>query len=72
MSDTIRVQAVWDDEAAVWVATSADVPGLVTEADTLELLVDKLPGMICDLVEPAPIDTPLIIESRRETVIAAC
>ncbi|HUP64047.1 MAG TPA: DUF1902 domain-containing protein [Thermoanaerobaculia bacterium] len=27
-----HVQAVWDPEAGAWVATSADVPGLGTEA----------------------------------------
>lgn len=30
------VRAEWDEEARVWVATSDDVPGLVTEADTVE------------------------------------
>ena len=28
---SILVTAVWDDEAAVWVATSEDVPGLVAQ-----------------------------------------
>jgi len=27
-----QVSAFWDDEAAVWVATSEDIPGLATEA----------------------------------------
>jgi predicted RNase H-like HicB family nuclease len=36
------VRAEWDTDAAVWVATSDDVPGLVTEAVTLEAL--ELPG----------------------------
>jgi predicted RNase H-like HicB family nuclease len=47
----IVVTAAWDDEAQVWVAESDDVPGLVTEADTLEALRRKLPGMIADLSE---------------------
>ena len=37
-----KVSAFWDDEAAVWVASSNDVPGLATEADTLEALSVKL------------------------------
>jgi predicted RNase H-like HicB family nuclease len=41
-------------EAEVWVATSADLPGLVTEADSIEALRAKLPGMIADLLEDAP------------------
>ncbi len=32
-----RVEAFWDAEAAVWVATSEDVPGLATEAETIDL-----------------------------------
>ena len=32
----ITVNAEWDPEAKVWVATSDDVPGLITEANTVE------------------------------------
>ena len=46
-----HVQAVWDEEAAVWVATSDDVPGLVTEADSCEELEAKLKVMIPELLE---------------------
>lgn len=45
------VHCTWDPEAAVWVATSDDVPGLATGADTLEALVDKLKVVIPDLLE---------------------
>ncbi|MGA2127136.1 MAG: DUF1902 domain-containing protein [Xanthobacteraceae bacterium] len=51
MQRVIVVRAIWDPEAEVWVAESSDVPGLVTEADTLEGLQAKLPGIIQDLVE---------------------
>ncbi len=47
----LTVQAVWDDEASVWVATSNDIPGLATEADTLEMLADKLRIMVPELLE---------------------
>lgn len=40
------IRAEWDDEAAVWVATSDDVPGLVTEAETMELLSTKLKSLV--------------------------
>jgi Domain of unknown function (DUF1902) len=46
----IVVDAFWDDEALVWVATSDAVPGLVTEAETLEVLIPKLRVMIPELV----------------------
>jgi predicted RNase H-like HicB family nuclease len=45
------VKATWDPEAKVWVAESDDVPGLITEADTIEALQKKLPGIIQDLLE---------------------
>lgn len=47
----IVVRATWDPEAGVWVAESEDVPGLVTEAESIEALQRKLPGMIQDLFE---------------------
>jgi predicted RNase H-like HicB family nuclease len=45
------IRAEWDDEAAVWVATSDDVPGLATECDTLEALVQKLKTMVPELLD---------------------
>jgi predicted RNase H-like HicB family nuclease len=51
MSQTVRVDAEWDPEAAVWVAESEDVPGLVAEAETLEALTDKLRTLIPELID---------------------
>lgn len=50
-SVTYHVQADWDPEAGVWVATSEDVPGLATEADTIEALTDRLRMMIPELLD---------------------
>ena len=47
---TIRISAEYDPEASVWVAQSEDIP-LVTEAESVEALRAKLPGMIYDLLE---------------------
>lgn len=46
-----KVTAFWDPEVAVWVAASEDVPGLVTEAETVEQLVGKLQVMVPELLE---------------------
>lgn len=46
----IVVTAFWDDEASVWVASSDDVKGLATEAETVELLDQKLKVMIPELL----------------------
>lgn len=51
VTDTYHVQADWDPEAGVWVATSEDVPGLATEAETIEALTEKLRVMIPELLE---------------------
>jgi predicted RNase H-like HicB family nuclease len=47
----IIVRADWDDEAKVWVATSSDIDGLATEADTLEALRGKVLAMVAELLE---------------------
>jgi predicted RNase H-like HicB family nuclease len=63
MARPIVVTADWDPEARVWVATTRDLRGLVTEAETIEALRAKLPGMIFDLLEVAGVsDMPASIE----------
>jgi len=47
----ITVEATWDNEASVWVAESEDLPGLVTEAESPEALVEKLKVLIPELLE---------------------
>ncbi len=46
----VTVQAIWDADVRVWVATSKNVPGLATEADTIEALTAKLRNMIPELM----------------------
>jgi predicted RNase H-like HicB family nuclease len=63
MSRPIVIYADWDPDAAVWVATTQDLRGLVTEAESIEALRAKLPGMILDLLEESGIsDLPASIE----------
>lgn len=50
MSTPYFIRAEWDAEAAVWVATSSDVPGLATEADSLEALAAKLRTLVPELL----------------------
>ncbi|WP_435546762.1 DUF1902 domain-containing protein [Desulfobacterium sp. N47] len=45
------LRAEWDEEARVWVATSDDVPGLATEEDNLEALIEKLKILIPELLD---------------------
>ena len=47
---TFKVEAFWDSDAEVWVATSDDVPGLLTKAFTIEVLTQKLREIIPELI----------------------
>ena len=47
----IVVKAAFDPESSVWYVESSDVAGLNVEARSIELLSDKLPGAILDLIE---------------------
>ncbi|WP_138505064.1 DUF1902 domain-containing protein [Nostoc sp. PA-18-2419] len=47
---TFKIQAFWDKDAEVWVATSLDVPGLATEASSIEILTQRLRVMIPELI----------------------
>jgi hypothetical protein len=45
-----RIEAFWDDEAEVWVASNDEL-GLVTEAGSLDHLESKLGEMVPELIE---------------------
>lgn len=51
MGRLIVVRATWDEEASVWVAESSDLPGLITEAASIDELDAKLPALIWDLLD---------------------
>jgi predicted RNase H-like HicB family nuclease len=71
------ITADWDEEAGVWVATSDDILGLVTEADTLEALRHKLADLVPALIEEnglphgADPSAPIEIVSRQRLAIRA-
>jgi hypothetical protein len=51
MSHDINIQARWDGEASVWIATSSDVPGLVVEADTWPRMIEEVRLVLPELME---------------------
>ncbi len=69
MTKVLFIRAVWDDEAGVWVATSDDVPGLATEAETLEALSAKLDIMFPELLDangyPGGNEVPFELLARK-------
>ncbi len=70
MMKPLFVRVEWDDEGCVWVATSDDVPGLATEQDTMEGLIEKLKILIPELLDANGItidseEIPFEILTRR-------
>ncbi|MDA8347970.1 MAG: DUF1902 domain-containing protein [Pseudomonadota bacterium] len=70
------VTCQWDDEAGIWYVSESDVPGLITEAATVEEMGSKLQRMIPELLELNESHDPCrevpfeLIARRRE--VAAC
>jgi predicted RNase H-like HicB family nuclease len=51
MGKVYKIKAFWDGEAKVWVAEGVDVPGLCTEAPTIEQLMTKLEVVVPEMLE---------------------
>jgi Domain of unknown function (DUF1902) len=50
----VEVHAIWDAEAGVWSAEADNLPGLVTEAEDPQLLMQKLGVMVPELLSYSP------------------
>ena len=44
------VQLTWDPEAAVWIATSEDIPGLVLESGSIDALLERVRHAVPELI----------------------
>ena len=58
MQKVLLIRAEWYAEVDIWSATSDDVPGLATEADSIENLFNKLSSMIPELLAANKVDCP--------------
>lgn len=69
----VLVRADWDAEAECWYATSDDVPGLATGADTIEELIERLKTIIPELLQLNGMDSSDHVSfellARRRTVV---
>jgi len=67
------VDFLWDNEAAVWIAESDNIPGLVLESGSLDALVEKVRFAVPELLslnntdKHQPIN--LLIKTERQVVI---
>jgi len=50
MPDIRHIQTSYDPEAKVWWAESGDLRGLVSEAPTLDALIDRVTAVAAELV----------------------
>jgi hypothetical protein len=50
MKTPIQIDAQWDDDAHVWIATSADAPGLVVEAESWQAMIDEVRAVLPELL----------------------
>ena len=68
---TYNISCTWDAEADVWYATSADVPGLVAESDSLDTLIEDVKQLTPELLGlnrgvRGPVEISLVVTSRLE------
>ena len=72
---TYDIRAEWDEDAAVWIATSGDVPGLCCEAHAFEELLDIVVNLVPDLLVDNGVltgaeaaEVPLTVTAERRAV----
>ncbi len=66
------VELLWDAEAAVWVATSEDVPGLTLESGSFDALVERVRIAVPELLalNGTKGDITLTLRSHRQERLA--
>lgn len=69
MTDSLQITARWYED--MWIATSEDIPGLVTEASTLEELSENLKIIIPELLKENSHlikrkNSPIVLNTSRE------
>ncbi|MDR1481406.1 MAG: DUF1902 domain-containing protein [Synergistaceae bacterium] len=45
------INLIWDNEAAVWIASSVDIPGFVLESGSLDALIERARFAIPELLK---------------------
>lgn len=68
--EELLIKMTWDPEAAVWIAESDDVPGLVLESGSFDALVERVRFAVPELMElngaaPAPLQLHMVSERRE-------
>ena len=63
----LLIKLTWDPDAAVWIAESDDVPGLVLESGSFDALIERVRFTVPELLElngttPAPVQLRMVSE----------
>ena len=69
-----NILMTWDQDAAVWVATSDDVPGLVLESGSFDALIERVKYAVPELMELNHKNAPayhLSFSSKRSDMVLA-
>jgi hypothetical protein len=67
------IMLTWDDEASVWIAESKDIPGLILEDNSFDILIDRVKIAVPDLIEQGDkknTQTKLHFRAERLAVVA--
>jgi len=70
----MQIDARWDDDARVWIATSDDAPGLVVEAASWRVMIDEVRAVLPELLElngAAAADISLTFRAETHLALAA-
>lgn len=66
------INLIWDNDAAVWVATSDDIPGLVLESGSFDALLERIRFAVPELLELNNSDTSTLslnyVSTRHERI----
>jgi len=68
------VLLAWDEEAQVWIATSEDIPGLVLESGSLDVLMERARYAAPELLEimgKDPAGVSLSFKAERHAAVYA-
>ena len=49
MEYTVNIS--WDEDANVWIAESSDIPGLVLESDSYDVLIERLKTAVPEMID---------------------
>ena len=70
--NTHHVRIEWDAEASVWFVVESTVPGLATEAATVEAMLEKLDVLVPELLAENGIgevaDVPFELLAQRHAI----